>query len=342
MALASRVREEWRDQARSHLFEPSLTLTEDGLVLGSETVLAKRRCGGRQRDSALALSGAEERIVALLSVAYGKAIGPAVLGNLHRASAAWQDGETCLALIHLAHAGLPRLEDDEADFRLSAAHRLLASGIAPRDLLEACDIDTAPLDLLKAGFNPDEPRVPAGNPDGGRWTTGDGAEGASSRAGHSAPAAHDDQERRHEPADTIRPTTDPSEPAGTGFQLAAYKVVEGTPKGAVVVVPRDGIPIKAGDPPTLLIAPTGANFRDVYAAGQRISSDPFAFQGAQIKANLQQGGIYDFQRDPIRQETYPAYANASNYAVGIYMAGAGFSLFWTRSIAETYALVLRQ
>src|SRR5208282_5821238 len=25
-------------------------------------------------------------------------------------------------------------------------------------------------ELRKAGFNPDEPRVPAGNPDGGQWT----------------------------------------------------------------------------------------------------------------------------------------------------------------------------
>lgn len=34
-------------------------------------------------------------------------------------------------------------------------------------------------ELRKAGFNPNEPRVPAGNPDGGRWTT-DGGSGASS------------------------------------------------------------------------------------------------------------------------------------------------------------------
>jgi len=37
--------------------------------------------------------------------------------------------------------------------------------------------DAAP--LLKENFDPDEPRVPAGNPDGGQWTTddGDSAEG---------------------------------------------------------------------------------------------------------------------------------------------------------------------
>jgi hypothetical protein len=31
-------------------------------------------------------------------------------------------------------------------------------------------------DLTKAGYNPDEPRVPAGNPDGGQWTDGEGDE----------------------------------------------------------------------------------------------------------------------------------------------------------------------
>src|SRR4029077_12459388 len=33
------------------------------------------------------------------------------------------------------------------------------------------------LDLRKAGFNPDEPRVPAGSPDGGQWTS-EGGNGA--------------------------------------------------------------------------------------------------------------------------------------------------------------------
>lgn len=45
--------------------------------------------------------------------------------------------------------------------------------MSPRDLLSGCDLDTTALDLLKAGFNPDEPRVPAGNPDGGQWTDGE-------------------------------------------------------------------------------------------------------------------------------------------------------------------------
>jgi hypothetical protein len=47
--------------------------------------------------------------------------------------------------------------------------------MSPRALLEGCDIDTAGLDLFKAGFNPSEPRVPAGTGrESGDWTSGDG------------------------------------------------------------------------------------------------------------------------------------------------------------------------
>jgi hypothetical protein len=45
-------------------------------------------------------------------------------------------------------------------------------------------------DLRKANFNPDEPRVPAGNPDGGQWTT-EGAYGASSDRSVISDAAPD-------------------------------------------------------------------------------------------------------------------------------------------------------
>ena len=41
------------------------------------------------------------------------------------------------------------------------------------------ELETSALDLLKTGFDPDEPRVPAGNPDGGQWTAEDGIEPAA-------------------------------------------------------------------------------------------------------------------------------------------------------------------
>lgn len=48
----------------------------------------------------------------------------------------------------------------------------------------------------KAGFNPDQPRVPAGNPDGGQWTGSDGATGG----------------RQPGIGDNGGPSLDPSEP----------------------------------------------------------------------------------------------------------------------------------
>jgi hypothetical protein len=114
--------------------------------------------------------------------------------------------------------------------------------------------------------------------------------------------------------------------------------VPGKPSDAVVVKSPDGKPIKAGEPPTTLIAPSRADFHKVYAAGRAIASLPLWSQIPRIRTALHQGGTYDFQRDPVHQKFFPAYTNASNYAVGVYMAGAGQSLSATLLFAETYAL----
>lgn len=142
--------------------------TKEGLVLGVGTVLAKAS-GDRCGRPAVAIDNAEERILALLAVAYGKAIDATVLGHIRRAAAQWSRAEPCLALIHLAYAGLSKLADEqECSFRLCLAERALADGVEPSDLLQACGFDRMPLDLLKAGYNLPQPRVPKGNPNGGR------------------------------------------------------------------------------------------------------------------------------------------------------------------------------
>ncbi len=84
MISVDSLREEWRERARTCRFEPTMTLTDDGLVLGDGTVLAKRRSAAGHPQ--LALDGIEERVVALLSVTYGSAVDPAVLGNIRRAA----------------------------------------------------------------------------------------------------------------------------------------------------------------------------------------------------------------------------------------------------------------
>jgi len=61
-----------------------MTITEAGLVLGVGTVLAKRctDCWGRP---SLAIDGNEERLLALLSVAHGRAVDPRVIDHIRRA-----------------------------------------------------------------------------------------------------------------------------------------------------------------------------------------------------------------------------------------------------------------
>jgi hypothetical protein len=78
---ADAVRRAWAERARSAPLMPFITLTEEGLILGAGTVLAKRR-----PDRLLALDGEEERLLALLAIAYGRPVSPSVIGNIKRAT----------------------------------------------------------------------------------------------------------------------------------------------------------------------------------------------------------------------------------------------------------------
>ncbi len=138
-------------------FQPSPEFGEAGLTLGRGTVLARHALDAS--DEGLADG---ERLVVLLSAVHGQ---PDVATLAARAAAHWRDGRKALAHIMLAHARLPRLDEDDA-FRLFLAGSLLDDGMAPRDLARGLG-----LDLMR--YAPDQPRVPAGNPDGGQWTFGD-------------------------------------------------------------------------------------------------------------------------------------------------------------------------
>ncbi|MFZ3326486.1 MAG: hypothetical protein WA231_11575 [Methylocella sp.] len=63
--------------------------------------------------------------------------------------------------------------------RLFVADELIKIGVISAGLMEAQGFDSAPLDLLKANFNPALPRWPAGNGrDSGRWSGGAGVDPA--------------------------------------------------------------------------------------------------------------------------------------------------------------------
>ena len=94
-------------------------------------------------------------------------------------------------------------------------------------------------------------------------------------------------------------------------------------------VPDDAISLTAGDGESFY-APPYADFLKVYAAGEANWQNPFAAISA-----IWLNGTYDFQRD--NGSFYSAYTNASNYAVGVYMAGAGYSHDATISIGTFLA-----
>ena len=97
-------------------------------------------------------------------------------------------------------------------------------------------------------------------------------------------------------------------------------------------VPQDAVSFRAGDG-TSFYAPPDTNFPAVYADGQAHWQNFIAAFMA-----LRQFGPYDFQRND--RKFYSAYTNASNYAVGVYMAGAGYSYDATIKICTLVADVI--
>jgi hypothetical protein len=81
-----------------------------------------------------------------------------------RIARALDDGQIALAQIYGLHIPLDELDDR----RLAQLGRIAA--------------------FAKAGFNPDEPRVPKGDPHGGEWTNGGGGEGGSASSSTPTPS----------------------------------------------------------------------------------------------------------------------------------------------------------
>jgi hypothetical protein len=169
--------EEWQ-RASDREIKRHLTLTEDGLLLGADTVIAKRRIDG---GMACEIDGREEEILALIAAAYGRPVSHDVIANLRRADQAFGRGDLVSAQMHIAFTGLHGIEDEEpASFRLFLADRLLQAGLSPRELLsELADETDLPETFQKAGpDDPKHPGWPAGTAGGlgGKFRPKDGTE----------------------------------------------------------------------------------------------------------------------------------------------------------------------
>jgi hypothetical protein len=99
---------------------------------------------------------------------------------------------------------------EEAGWQTSARLRRM------RSLLWANVVETKLHDLertLKANFNPNQPRMPAGNPDGGQWTStsSDGGGGGNISASHLRFLKGDHQRPASARASTKRPPSGSAE-----------------------------------------------------------------------------------------------------------------------------------
>jgi hypothetical protein len=160
----------WLARERAVPISPVLHFAPEGLVLGAGTVIVAA-VGSHQLQT---LEGQEARVLGLLASAYGKAIAPAVLGNIERAAKAWSEGDDCLAYIHLAHArfGETPVPYDAAR-RLFIVEGFMKAGTSPRAVFEALGLGAPYIDTVEKLFNPDEPRIPAGSgKPSGEWTSG--------------------------------------------------------------------------------------------------------------------------------------------------------------------------
>jgi hypothetical protein len=111
------------------------------------------------------------------------------------------------------------------------------------------------------------------------------------------------------------------------------------PKDAIVVTRPDGTTIDdPKSPKGKLMAPLRTNFQEVYAAGERIANWPLMQQIDAARTALQQFGTYNFQRDKATNTWFSEYVHAANYAVGVYMAGAGYGLYQSLAFAQAYAV----
>ena len=180
--LIERLQAEWRTRGGDHHADSLIKVTSDGLTLGAGTILFGRSQGGPLTD--------EARLQALLTTAYGPAAARDAFAHVELAGRRWLEGKTGRASLHLALARLPRLaQPEQAAKRLFMADHFMRAGVTPESILDVLTNGPATEPAALKAYNPDQPRVPAG--DGrpsGRWSSdpGDQSEVSTSQAANCA------------------------------------------------------------------------------------------------------------------------------------------------------------
>ncbi|MGP0059855.1 MAG: hypothetical protein ACLPID_11280 [Beijerinckiaceae bacterium] len=181
------LKKRWDDDAGRRPYRFAIVMTDAGLVLGADTILARMGVT-RSGEKSLAIDADRERSFALLGVAYWCRIPRDIVKNFENAAEQWRRGEKVLAQIHLAFARLPRLENAIDVYRLYLAGSLLDEGLPPGKMLMELGLDRTRRQLVK--FDPNQPRLPAGSgQQSGQWTKQEESSASSSGASASTPGA---------------------------------------------------------------------------------------------------------------------------------------------------------
>jgi cell wall-associated NlpC family hydrolase len=176
MDLQDRLEKAWADEGRYRETHRTLTFTKRGLEIGNGTVVVKYSRDDWKRRI-LWIDGQEERILALLSVAWDQPMPDGIIEHFHSASRAFSKGELSLAHIHLAYTGLQPLEADEETLRLLfMAEGFLRAGVPGNEIRKAWGLGWSNFHK----FNPNH--YPAGDSRGGQFAPKDGGDGGTSSA----------------------------------------------------------------------------------------------------------------------------------------------------------------
>jgi hypothetical protein len=171
--LADALNQAWDERRKSAAIEAVMRFSPEGLVLGAGTLLAA--AGESARD--VSVNPVEPRLTALLTAAHLRRPTAQALTHLRKATECWRTGDDALAAMHLVLSQVDRLRQPDSDaHRLFLADGLLKNGADAGAIVDALESGGAAFDELRKRYNPDEPRVPAGNGlTSGRWTTSDGS-----------------------------------------------------------------------------------------------------------------------------------------------------------------------
>ncbi len=152
------LRERWRARLIDTPIRKEMEFIAEGLALGADTLLAKRGSA----DSLWLEEDDEARLSALLSADYGRRVSSSALRHVRRAVLRQHEGDAPLAAMHLALAGLERLQEpQEGARRLFMADAFLDAGIEPDAILTALRLGESDPQLAK--YSPSQLRVPKGS-----------------------------------------------------------------------------------------------------------------------------------------------------------------------------------